>query len=231
MRLRGWLFSVVFTAGMVSAGSACGVAGEIDAAQRARASMVVVSSKLTATSEAIGAGVVVAVQPQRIRVVTARHVAEHGPVSIWVNGRPWPAAIVRTFPDRDLAVVDAMGPDLGALRVAPATLAPAPAAGSPLYVWGEDAIGLHVEDARLVTTALPAAGTGGRRKLLSIACASCAPGDSGGGIFNGDGALLGILTARYRAADGGIVAVVGEPLDASVFMTGDGPFDAFAGTP
>jgi hypothetical protein len=41
------------------------------------------------SSHAIGAGVVVALQPRRIRVATARHVVDNGPVTIWIDGRPW----------------------------------------------------------------------------------------------------------------------------------------------
>jgi len=87
--------------------------------------MVIVTSKLTASDGAIGAGIVVAVQPQRIRVITARHVADHGPASIWIVGRRLPAEIVNTFADRDLAVLDAVGEHLKRLPI-PAAVAPAP---------------------------------------------------------------------------------------------------------
>jgi hypothetical protein len=64
------------------------VAGRASAAASVGASMVIVSSHIAKHRDAIGAGVIVAIEPHRIRAVAARRVADNGPVTIWIEGRP-----------------------------------------------------------------------------------------------------------------------------------------------
>jgi S1-C subfamily serine protease len=197
-------------------------------ALRARASMVIVSSHIAEHRDAIGAGVVVAIEPHRIRAVTARHVADNGPVTLWVNGRPWAAEIVRTFADRDLAVVDAVDVRLDTRSLRAASVTDSVPAGSELFVWGEDEAGLRVAGARLVSAAYQPPGEVTAEPLLSIACDACAHGDSGAGIFDAQGKLVGVLTARYHTPQNRTVALVGERIDPSLFTITDGPFAVMA---
>jgi S1-C subfamily serine protease len=203
-------------------------AGPTPGAARARESMVIVSSHIDEHRDSIGAGVVVAVQPRRIRVVTARHVADSGPVTIWIEGRPWPAEIVRTFADRDLAVVEAVDVRLDTRHVRAALVGDLASAGSELYVWGENEDGLRIESARLVSPAYEPPIGAAAEPLVSIACDTCAPGDSGGGIFDAQGKLLAVLTARYHTRDNRTVALVGERIDTPLLAVTDGPLELSA---
>jgi S1-C subfamily serine protease len=190
--------------------------------------MVIVSSHIADHRDAIGAGVVVAVTPHRIRVVTARHVADNGPVTVWIKGHAWPGEIVRTFANRDLAVVDAADPRLDARRIQAATVADSVEEGSDLSVWGENETGLRPEGARLVSATYDPPGEVTAAPLVSIACDLCTHGDSGAGIFDNQGRLVGILTARYHTQDGRTAAIVGERADPSLFNVTDGPFELAA---
>jgi len=51
---------------------------------------------------------------------------------------------------------------------------------------------------------------------IAIACATCAHGDSGGGIFTADGALIGIVTHGLVTPDGTPAIVFGEPIATAV---------------
>jgi S1-C subfamily serine protease len=197
-------------------------------AVRARASMVIVSSHIAEHRDAIGAGVIVAIEPHRLRVVTARHVADNGPVTIWIDARAWAGEIVRTFANRDLALVDVADPRLDTRRVQAAIAADSTPDGTELYVWGENETGLRVEDARLVSAAYEPPGEATAVPLVSIACDMCTHGDSGGGIFDTEGKLVGILTARYHTRDGRSVALVGERADPSLFAVTNGSFELAA---
>jgi S1-C subfamily serine protease len=221
--IRVWITAVFFVAGALAVAQPS-PADPAAGAARARESMVIVSSRIDEHRDAIGAGVVVTVQPRRIRVVTARHIVDNGPVTVWIDGRPWAAEIVRTFADRDLAVVEAVDPRLDAEHVRAAVVGDLVSPGSQLYVWGEDEAGLRVENARLVSSAYRPPGRTAQ-PLVSIDCDACAHGDSGAGIFDTQGELLGILTARYHTRDNRTLAVVGERIDAPVLAVTDGPLE------
>jgi S1-C subfamily serine protease len=224
LSIRVWITAVVLGA-VALAVARPSVAEPTDAAARARESMVIVSSHIGENRDAIGAGVIVAVLPRRIRVVTARHVADNGPVTIWIDGRPWAAEIVRTFADRDLAVLEADDVRLDTRHVRAALVGEPASSGAELYVWGENERGLRIESARLVSRTYDPPVGFAAEPLVSIACDTCAPGDSGAGIFNAQGQLLGILTARYHTRDGRTVALVGERIDALLFAVTDGPVE------
>jgi S1-C subfamily serine protease len=217
-----WFATFFLSAGALAVATPA-AADPTAAAARARESMVIVSSRMDRRRDAIGAGVVVALQPRRIRVATARHVVDNGPVTIWIDGRPWAAEIVRTFADRDLAIVEAVDV-LDTRYVRAAQVGEMVPAGSDLYVWGENENGLRSASARLVSPAYEPPDGVAAVPLLSIACDVCAPGDSGAGIFDAQGQLLGVLTARYHTRDNRTVAVVGERIDASLLSFPDGSF-------
>jgi S1-C subfamily serine protease len=182
------------------------------------ASVVIVSAHIGPHRDALGAGVIVAADALRLRALTAKHVTVWGPLTLWLRGRPYPAEVVRTFAHRDLAVVDALVP----VRerdddVRPATLAAEAADGDGIVVWGEDETGSVAADGRIVSTTYADPLDPAAPRLIAIACSGCRPGYSGGGIFDRRGRLIGILTARYFNGAGKTVAIVGEPVDASLY--------------
>ena len=85
--------------------------------------------------------------------------------------------------------------------------------GEPVVVWGEDTNGPRPVRATLVTAHMAALGDAEAPELVDVDCAECRPGDSGAGVFDADGNLVAILTARYHTPDGRTVAVVAEPID------------------
>ena len=211
----------------VSALFACATAGTrascADPAPDARSSAVIVSSHIAAHKDAIGAGVIVGRVPGGLRILTARHVADaaYGDVTVWIDHAPYPAEIVRTFPHRDLAVVDALVPRSRTAALEPALRGGTAAAGQSVQIWGEDDDGPRLAQATVVALHSPVDDPQGV-PLIGLACARCERGDSGGGLFSSDGRLLGIFTARLLTPDDRTVMFVAEPIDATLSTT---PFD------
>ena len=212
MRLFGWLSLCL----LVTATGAR--AAYADAVPQTRGSAVIVSSHISDRQDAIGAGVIVAIGSNSLRVVTAKHVADAGDVTVWIDRTPYPAEIVRTFWHRDLAVVDALIPHRRLATLARANVGRVASAGEPLTIWGEDDAGPRLERGTLVAPRAPYGDPQGA-PLLGFACAGCRQGDSGGGVFNEDGRLLGVLTARIYAQDNKTLMLVAEPIDPSVYAT------------
>jgi len=183
-------------------------------------SFAIVSSRIAEHEDAIGAGVVVSLRPHGLRVITARHVADRGAVTVWIGRRPYPAEVVRTFADRDVAVVDAIVPDDVCRHATAATAGSAAGPGDAILIWGETAGSADIKAGSVVAAgwAPPGAVTA---PLLRIECASCRRGDSGGGIFDMEGRLLGILVARYARPDGTTLATVGERIDEELYAGSD----------
>jgi len=186
----------------------------------ARSSFAIVSSRIGEHEDAIGAGVIVSLRPHGLRVITARHVADRGAVTVWIGRRPYPAEIVRTFADRDVAVVDAIVPDEVCRHATAATAGSAAGPGDAILVWGENAGSADIKAGSIVTAGWvpPGAVTA---PLLRIECATCRRGDSGGGIFDREGRLLGILVARYARPDGTTLATVGERIDEKLYAASE----------
>ena len=211
MRLCRLLFSLCAVA--VAGRTACA-----DPTADTRSSAVIVSSHISDQRDAIGAGVIVAVGPNGIRVVTAKHVADWGAVTVWIDRTPYAAEIVRTFSHRDLAVVDAIVPHGRLATLRPANVGRVAVTGEPLAIWGEDDAGPRLEHGTLVAPQAPYGDPEGPA-LLGFACMGCHQGDSGGGVFSEDGRLLGVLTARIYAQNDRTVMLVAEPIDPTVYAT------------
>lgn len=221
----------MFALCVLLAHASCGAAnGASDDATISRSSMVVVSAHLGDHRDAIGAGVVVARGPYGLRILTARHVAAAGDVTVWIEGVGYRSDMVRTFAHRDLAIVDTIVPAPARARLRPATLAAAIANDDAILVWGEDDSGPRLERGRVVDTRYRAPNDSEKPLLLDIACERCARGDSGGGVFDRQGRLIGILVARYRASDQRILATVAELVDPSLFASAESELQATAGS-
>lgn len=205
--------------------------GTTHEAPGSRASAVTVSAHVGFKRDLIGAGVIVGIGPYGIRVVTARHVVREDDITVWIDGVGYPAVIVRTFAHRDLAIVDALIPRDVRERLVAAPIGGVASANDRVDIWGEDDAGPRMERGRIVSTNFIAPGDAGAPPLISIECARCERGDSGGGIFAADGSLIAILVARYRAHDGRIVATVGEYVEPALFAPVDDALQATATAP
>ena len=181
-----------------------------------RAAAVIVSSHISEHRDAIGAGVIVAVHPNGIRVVTAKHVADSGDVTVWIDHVPYPAEIARPCFHRALAVVDAVVPARRLATLHAANVGSAAVAGEPLVIWGEDDAGPRLEHGTLVAPRATYSDPQGAI-LLGFACAGCHQGDSGGGVYRDDGELLGIITARICTEHNRIIMLEAEPIDPTVY--------------
>lgn len=200
-------------------------------ARQSRPSMVTVSAHLGYHRDAIGAGVVVAVGPYGIRIVTARHVISEGDVTVWIDRVAYPADVVRTFAHRDIAVIDALVPQAIRTHLVAAALATGVDADDRIVIWGEDDAGPRMERGRIVATTFVDPTDAQTPPLVAIDCDRCERGDSGGGIFSSDGSLIAIFGARFLGSDRRIVATVGEYVDAALFASSDAVLQATAATP
>lgn len=176
--------------------------------QNRQQTFVVQVSDRPGHASAIGAGVVVAKDATTLTLATAAHiVAQKGELRILDESRTayYDVLAIQVLPDYDLALVRVRAH--AEFTVAPATPA-MPVAGEPVYVWGHgdssfwsEAIGT----VRDVSAQIP--GTSGGTRI-TIDCAACAHGDSGSGVFDAHGNLLGILTRAWHKKDGGPVLFI-----------------------
>ncbi len=203
---------------LIVAAPEAGLAGNIS---RAPTSAVIVSSHIRAHEDAIGAGVIVAIHPHMLRVLTARHVVGGGDITVWVERRPYAAEVVRTFARRDLAVIDVVVPLSAQSEVVAADAGGSIAAGQTVVVWGENDAGPEPRPGTIVAASWTAPDPAFSLPLVDIACPTCRRGDSGGGVFDAQGRLLGILVARFHRLDGTTVATVAERVDSSLNATED----------
>lgn len=141
-----------------------------------------------------GCGVIVADRRSSIVILTAAHnLVMQRPDLITVNGEWLRIHATTILVGHDLALIEADRPD-GAFAVA--QLAPQPAPGNRVRVWGP------IEDRPFtlhdgVVRPLDPRVTGVPDGAFAIDCADCDHGDSGTGIFDDRGRLLGVVTSGY----------------------------------
>jgi hypothetical protein len=191
----------------MSLGASAARAGSLDGV-RDTAVVVIATAK---DKEAVGSGVVVDATPTHIRVLTARHVALFGELVVRIHGSSRRAHIVRTWPDHDLALIDAEVDPMHFGSIQSAHVGAPGSAGAPIFVLGSG----DTFDAALLPGSIdalnPALPDGPANGRFTIACAKCAHGDSGSGIFDQDGMLIGILSAAWVTPTGQVVMLVAEP--------------------
>lgn len=166
-----------------------------------------------ATSDGVGSGTIVAREGTTIRILTAKHVATFGSLSVrFEGGTRVPARIVVTIPDRDLAVVEADVPAALASTLHPAQIAE-PRASDRIHVWGSGLDGPSFEEG-----AVPPIGAnlpdGAARGRFAISCALCHEGDSGGGVFDPRGRLVGVYIG-YFGEDAERISIAESPFEAA----------------
>jgi Trypsin-like peptidase domain len=199
--------AVAFSSVAPGAGLAAGDHATI--AEHTRRSTAVVTARVTPDSEAVGAGVILAVSPNVI-VLTAGHLAARKNLAVRTfAGEQLRIIAEYQIADRDLALIVASGACKGceAAEAADAILA-----GAPVHVWGNPLGRRYVETSGTIADlhpAIPGFRTNGR---FALACDECAVGDSGGGVFDERGRLLGIVTEGWEGGKGP-KRVIAEPVN------------------
>ncbi len=162
----------------------------------------------------MGSGTIVSRFGNEIRILTARHVAVYGTLTLrlGVGGQAVPAHIVSLDSAHDLAVIDAHVDSETAANLRVAPIAPA-RSNESVHVWGSGVGGPAFEAASVSTVggALP---DGPARGRIGIDCSSCHQGDSGGGVFDDAGNLIGVYVGFFTL-DSGRVSVVEIPDEAA----------------
>lgn len=210
-RFRSGSPAAFYTAGLLAALLALQLpAAAAETPSRSHDGAVVVVAH-GALDDGIGAGSVVAVSGGHVRVITAKHVATFGPLTVRFDGGvAAQAKIVKLVAGQDLALVDATVDPVFAstLRVAPVGR---PRADEPVHVWGSGVDGPAFEPGAVEARAseLP---DGPARSRFAIACELCHEGDSGGGVFTSDGTLVGVFIGYFSLYDGRM-SIAELPLD------------------
>ncbi len=149
----------------------------------------------------IGAGTIVGIAGTQIRIVTAKHVATFGSLRVRLDdGSLFAAHVFALSSNQDVAVIEAsIDPRIAPrLHAAPIAL---PQSREAVYAWGSGNDGPAFEPAAVerVGAPLPDGAPGGR---YALACALCHRGDSGAGVFNERGDLVGVYIGYFELASG-----------------------------
>jgi hypothetical protein len=172
----------------------------------------VVVTALTDRERGVGAGTIVAVSGPTVRIVTAKHVATFGLLSVRIADQVVPAHIVSFVPGQDVAVIEASVDPARAATLHVATLG-APKPHEAVHVWGSGVDGPAYEPGAIVEPGAPLP-DGPAQGRYALACSLCHRGDSGGGVFDASGALVGVYVGYFEYDSGARVSVATIPADA-----------------
>lgn len=175
-------------------------------AQRLRDQTVIVSTRTSLHTAYMGAGVIVAVDRRRIKILTAKHIIAHNGEKFVIFPDHTVRKALRVVParDRDLALVYVRAPlkKYTSARLAAQTFA----SGDHFIVMGHPGAQSWTASAGVAERHL-------RTTLLF--CPSCAKGDSGAGAFDRSGLLHGIVVRK--AIMSAPAARTGRYIDVSAF--------------
>jgi S1-C subfamily serine protease len=204
---RVWFFASIVPAFF----ALCATCAASEPELAAREQTFVVQSTLTGTTGRIGAGVVVASDGGVLTVVTAAHgVNGIGALRILDTSRQsyYDVIDMHALADYDLAFIRVRAQSSFSVQP-PAIATPVP--GQPVWVWGHTGNGFwEVATGTVLDTQAHLPGEAGSPRI-TITCKACAPGDSGSGVFDAQGRLLGILTKGWVARDGTVAFIEVEP--------------------
>ena len=189
----------------------------------AQGSVIVLATQ--GTVHGIGVGTVIAKAGTRVRVLTAAHVATHGTLQLRLaDGSEDPARLVETVPGRDLALIEADLAEADAAILQAASVAQ-PQATEAVHVWGSGNDGPAYETATVknVGRDLPDGAPHGR---YALGCALCHEGDSGAGIYNERGKLVGVYIGYFEVGSGRVS--VAESPTADVVLAAQRPLGGSA---
>ncbi len=178
--------------------------------------IVLVTAPLNAdgTRAAFAGGVVLAQTRDALTIVTAAHVPnlERGQV-LTQRGEMLAIRSVRVLAGRDVALLTT---DPARDRYPAPVVASVVLSNAPAYVWGYPSSATPTLSTGRTIAHPQALATKIRPDEITMICATCGHGDSGGGIFTSDGKLVGIVTHGFVTRSGVPAFVVGEPLDAAI---------------
>lgn len=164
-----------------------------------------------ATLDGIGEGTIVAVSGSTVRILTAKHVATYGPLTIlFEDGTRASAHVLETMPDRDLAIVEAdVAPDFA--RSVHAAAIAAPLEADPIHLWGN---GRDDKAPMVAAVGIPGADLpdGAAKGRFAFACSRCHEGNSGAGLFDADGHLVGVYVGYFGTASSDRISIAENPL-------------------
>jgi len=166
---------------------------------------------ISSTTRATGAGTVVEVSGEHVRILTAKHLAVYGGLTVRLNSETTVAARVLTLiAGHDVAVIEAIVPARVASQLHSARIGEAKQA-EHVTIGGSQADGRpDAEAASVIQTGgnLPDGAANGR---FELSCSLCHPGDSGAGVFDGAGNLVGVYVGFWTYDDGQRVSIAEFP--------------------
>lgn len=205
MRLRSWATLAALLLFLTAAPAARADEGAL---AQARAQTFVVEVCTDSHQAEIGSGVAIARDAGTLTIATAAHiVAQQGALRILdVTRRAYYDVLdERVLGDYDLALIRVRAQDTS--PIAPAPFAQ-PVTGEPVWVWGHTGEGFwEIATGSIRDTAARVPGADGTPRI-AIDCPACAHGDSGSGVFDAQGRLVGILTRAWSAKSGGPVLFI-----------------------
>jgi S1-C subfamily serine protease len=208
------MFRVLIAALVLALGAPCpALAGDTTLATQPQT--VLVGAQLGPSQFHVGAGVIIRANGS-LTIVTAAHVvrdAKSITIQTYAGTKLDVVGSTVFIPGHDLALLRTALPEDG-LHVA--TPDDTVVDNAPLYVWGHPHSKPFVlSEARFLTDKIKD-GPG----LFAITCPSCAVGDSGGGVFDQRGHLLGIVS--QSVADVGSITgiVIAEPIGPALTAAG-----------
>lgn len=207
MRMRSWA-AVAVPVVLAAAVAPTARADESALAQAKQQTFVVQVCTDEHHAAAIGSGVVVRRDGDTLTLVTAAHVVlQKGTLRILDTSRQSLYDVIdeQLLSDYDLALIRVRAQR--AFPVVPVSFAQA-APGEPVFIWGHTGEGfweLASGSVRETNARIP--GVSGSPRM-TIECASCSHGDSGSGVFDAQGHLLGILTRAWSKSSGGPVLFI-----------------------
>jgi hypothetical protein len=169
---------------------------------------------LTPSLRGTGAGTIVAIAGGHVRIITAKHVAVFGRLSVqFASGASEPATILSLVPGHDVAVIEALVP-LEVSRQLHAAPIGAARAHETVHVQGGGSDTDASESASVTEVGgkMPDGSANGRYEL---ACTRCHIGDSGAGVIDAHGALVGVYVGYYTYDTGARVGVAEIPEEAA----------------
>ena len=178
-----------------------------------RSQTFVVQSLIDGRQAFIGGGVLVARSGDVMTIATAAHVVNGPPERLRIldtTRRAYYEVLhVRLLLEYDLAFIRVRAQP-GYAAAPPAIAVPQP--GEPVMLWGHPAQSFwRLASGSVVQPAAQLPGEDGSPRI-TIVCPNCEHGDSGSGVFDGDGRLIGILTQAWRQArDGPVRFIEVEP--------------------
>lgn len=207
MRICRWFIAVALAFSSVGSGAALAGGDAASIAEHTRRSTAVVTARVTPDSEAVGAGVILAVSPNVI-ILTAGHLAARKNLAVRTfAGEQLRIIAEYQVAERDVALIVASGACTGCEA---AETADAIFAGAPVHVWGNPLGRRYVQSSGTIADLHPVIPGFARNGRFALACDGCDVGDSGGGVFDERGRLLGIVTEGWDGGKGP-KRVIAEP--------------------